>query len=286
VYPHWAHTHGMPPTLTVPYTEAWRWRRDGVRRLKVRIAADLSRGTSHNVVAERRGLDPALPALVLTAHHDTQCGNPGADDNASGVVSLLALAPVIAAARLKRTVRMVSFGTEEQLSVGSAAYVREHRVGPADTGLVINFDSVSSPLGHWMLSVAGGEPLARLAAREFARHELDVAVCREITPFSDHFPFNLAGVPSLWFMRTNFVGGRWQHHSPHDNLDNVSAVELQRMLRAVAPFVLTLASRAPWPEGLALPPAEHAAARKLGRELFGFSPAFRRSPRSRPSPRA
>src|SRR5688572_21867484 len=26
VYPHWAHTHGMPPTLAIPYTEGWRWR--------------------------------------------------------------------------------------------------------------------------------------------------------------------------------------------------------------------------------------------------------------------
>ena len=35
VYPYWAREHGMPPTLTVPYAEGWRWRRDAIRELKV-----------------------------------------------------------------------------------------------------------------------------------------------------------------------------------------------------------------------------------------------------------
>ena len=49
VYPHWARTHGMPPTLTVPYAEGWRWRRDGMRELKVRVEVDLVDAQSQNV---------------------------------------------------------------------------------------------------------------------------------------------------------------------------------------------------------------------------------------------
>jgi hypothetical protein len=269
VYPHWARKHGMPPTLTVPFTEGWRWRRDGVRELKVRVEVKLVDWHSQNVVAEIPGREPRLPAVVLSAHHDTQCGNTGADDNASGVVCLLALARALAGARLRRTVRLISFGAEEQLSVGSFAYVRRHRTNPAHVGLVINFDSVSSPLGHWTMSVPASTALARTARRQLAARGLDVAVRPEITPFSDQFPFNRVGVPSLWFTRTNFSGGRWQHHSVHDSLANVSIHEVQRLLGAAHPLITSLASRAKWPFPARLPAAAQALARKLGRELFG-----------------
>lgn len=269
VYPHWARTHGMRPTISVPYTDAWRWRRDGVAELKVRVAIDLPMAESPTVIAELPGTEPRLPGLVLTAHHDTQCGNVGADDNASGVVCLLALARAFAGRPQRRTLRLISFGAEEQLSVGSAAYARAHRPTPREIGLAVNFDSVASPLGHWIMSVAGDGHLARFAVTRLASLGLDVAPQPEIIPFSDHFPFNRCGIPSVWFMRTNSSGGRWQHHSPHDSLDNVSAAEVQRLLTAVQPFITGLASAAKWPFSGALPAALHAEARKVGRELYG-----------------
>jgi hypothetical protein len=269
VYPFWALRHGMPPTLTVPYVDAWRWRRDGVKRLRVRVSVNQVGAQSHNVVATLPGTEPALPALVLTAHHDTQCNNPGADDNGSGVICVLALARALAPMRLRRTVRFLSFGTEEQLSVGADYHVQQHRIAPANTGLVINFDSVSSPLGHFGLSVAGDDSLARHAVRALMKRGLAVQVQREITPFADQFPFNCAGVPSLYFFRSNFPGGRWQHHSRHDTLENVSLAPVSRVLDATGPLIAALAARREWPFSLPLPTDQHRIARKLGRELFG-----------------
>jgi hypothetical protein len=269
VYPHWVRRHGMPPMLTVPYRDAWRWRVDGTDRLKVRVTVDLRDATSQNVIAELPGSEPALPPVVVTAHHDTQCGNPGADDNASGVVCLLALARALAGATRRRTVRLISFGTEEQLSVGSAAHVRRHRAQAARTGLVINLDSVSSPLGHWEMYVTGAPALAHHAQRRLTARGLPVVVHPEVIPFSDQFPFNRAGVPSLWFMRTNFPGGRWQHHSRHDTLANVSVTEVRRLLGAVHPLLVDLTRRRTWPFPSTVPASQLAAARRLGRELYG-----------------
>lgn len=269
VYPFWTRAHGMPTTLTVPYADAWRWRRDGVTRLRVRVTVDQVETRSHNVVAELPGSSPELPAIALTAHHDTQCGNPGADDNASGVICLLALARALAGRRLRRTVRFLSFGTEEQLSVGAAAYVRAHGLTRLDVGLVINFDSVSSPLGHFGLSVAGHDGLARHAKHAVAAGGLAVQVQQEITPFADMFPFNRVGVPSLYFFRSNFSGGRWQHHSQHDTLENISAEPVARLLNAVAPLAVRLGEQKTWPFHTGLPADRQRLARQLGRDLLG-----------------
>jgi len=269
VYPYWAKHYGMLPTVTVPYHEAWRWRRDGVKRLRIRVAVDQVDATSQNVVATFPGSDPSLPALALSAHHDTQCGNVGADDNASGVVGLLALARHLRGQRLRRTVQFLSFGTEEQLSVGSAAFVRANAVTPRRTGLLINFDSVASPLGHFELWLAGSVALERFAVAVLARRGLHVQVRRDVSPFFDTFPFNRAAVPSLGFMRPNFSGGRWQHHSVHDSLENVSPERLANLVEAIGPLVTDLADRARWPFGSRLSATQQRTARRLGRELLG-----------------
>ena len=271
MYPYWVRRFGVRPTLTVPYLVAWRWRQQGVTRLRVRVVARAVPAESQNVVGEIPGRDPRLPAIVVTAHHDTQCNNVGADDNGSGVVGLLALARQLAASRSRawRTVRFVSFGTEEQLSVGSAAYVRQHPTTRRDTALVVNFDSVASPLGHFVMWVAGAPALEQHATRRLAVRGVDVVARREISPFFDHFPFNRVGVPSLTFMRENFPGGRWQHHSAYDNLANVSPGVLQRLLDACGPLIRGLADarKLPFPAGL--PREQQLAARKLGRDLLG-----------------
>lgn len=270
MYPYWVEHYGVRPTLTVPYFEAWAWRRDGVARLRVQVATAAAAGTSQNVTGEIPGRDPRRPALLLGAHHDTQSGNAGADDNASGVVCLLELARRLGRGwRPARTIRFVSFGAEEQLSVGSAAYARAHRVTPQQVGLVVNLDSVASPLGHDILWAAGDDRLERFATGALRAGGIDVQVRREISPFFDHFPFNRAGIPSLTLMRENCSGGRWQHHSAHDNLDHISVPDTVRLCAALEGLVRRAGAAASLPFSPRLRPAQLAAARKLGRDLLG-----------------
>jgi hypothetical protein len=270
VYPTWVQRHGMPPMATVPYTDAWQWRLAGVRRLRVQIEVALRAAHSQNVIAEIPGREARLPALVVTAHHDTQCGNPGADDNASGVVALLALAQMLAGRPHRRTIRFISFGCEEQLSVGAAAYLQAHRAEMGAHGLVVNFDSIASALGHLELWRTGSEALGEFAVGQLARSGVQVRMSGEVTPFFDTFPFNAGGVPSLGFYRSNFSGGRWQHHSRYDTLADVTVGEVLRLVGAVAPLVQDLASRRVWPFARAFPKAQQREVRRLAAELFDF----------------
>src|SRR5207244_12081533 len=51
--------------------------------------------------------------VVIGAHYDTAFGSPGADDNASGVAAVLAMARRLAHEKPSRTLRFVAFANEE-----------------------------------------------------------------------------------------------------------------------------------------------------------------------------
>lgn len=285
VYPEWVRRYGMPTTVAMPYLDAWRWRRAGVNRVRLAATVQLEPALSPTVSAVLPGRDPTLPEILVLAHHDTQAGNVGADDNASGVVALLEIARLLArrGRRLRRGIRFLSFGAEEQLSVGAAAYVRAHLADRDRWGLVVNLDSVASPLGHWEMYCVGTPALARQARTTLAGHGLAVASKPEVTPFGDIFPFNWAGVPSLWFFRTNTPGARWQHHSPSDSLENVSLDALERLIGALVPLVSGFAESARWSFARRPPLAQRRVIARLGEELFGFP---RRGPRAAARSRA
>jgi hypothetical protein len=272
VYPAWARRYGMPPTVTIPYRAAWELRKAGAARAKIRVRAELKRAQSHNLIGEIPGRQPDLPLLLLGAHHDTQCNNSGADDNASGVVALLELGRLMTGSNPLRTIRLVSFGAEEQLSVGSARYVGTHRGEVESIGAVINLDSVSSPLGHhWMIS-AGQPRFASWMLRNLSNFGLETVAKTAPMPFADHFPFSAFGVPAITLMRPNMDSGmRWQHHSAHDTVKNVSIEELAKVIRAVAGVTTKLAKMKNWPFGRGAAPEVCDETRRLARELFGFS---------------
>jgi hypothetical protein len=84
-------------------TEAgWKLRRDEYE----------AQGKScYNIEAELPGASPEI--VLIGAHYDSVFGAPGADDNASGVAALLALARRCAGTQNGRTLRFVAFVNEE-----------------------------------------------------------------------------------------------------------------------------------------------------------------------------
>lgn len=269
-YPLWAKKCGYPPMVTVPYTDAWRWRKDGVTTARVSVDIKMIAAESTNVVAELSGSDPRAGMILLGAHHDSQAGNVGADDNASGVVCLLELARMLKPVKCRRTIRFVSFGTEEQLSVGSAAYVSAHAAEMKKIALMINFDSVASVLGHAEMHCIGGKALLEFGLKQMRAGGINPVSIIEVCPFCDHFPFAVYGVPALWFHRVNMPGGRWQHHSVHDNLDNVSPEIVAGLLTAVAKLIVKAADADTLPFPRSIEPHLRSATREYARTLYGM----------------
>jgi Zn-dependent M28 family amino/carboxypeptidase len=81
----------------------------------------------HNLEVEIRGTRPQV--VVVGAHYDSVFGSPGANDNASGVAGLLALARRFAGKPTAQTLRFVAFVNEEPPyfqteEMGSLVYAR------------------------------------------------------------------------------------------------------------------------------------------------------------------
>jgi len=272
VYPVWVRRYGMPPTVTIPFRMAWTLRKAGATRARASIFVKLEQSHAQNLVGEIPGRRPDLPLVLLGAHHDTQCNNTGADDNASGVVGLLEIGALLADSKPLRTVRFISFGAEEQLSVGAARYAADHREEMRSIGAVLNLDSVSSPLGHHWLLRAGVKGFGSWLVTQLAEGGLDVVEKSAPMPFADHFPFSIFGIPSVTLMRPNMDSGmRWQHHSAQDDLSNISVDELARVVRAVSGVTTTLAKQSRWPFSRGLAPEQRKETARMGKELFDLT---------------
>lgn len=92
-----------------------------------RESYDLRGQACHNIEVEIRGTRPEI--LVVGAHYDSVFGSPGANDNASGVAGLLALARRFAGKPCGQTLRFVAFVNEEPpyfqtAEMGSFVYAR------------------------------------------------------------------------------------------------------------------------------------------------------------------
>ena len=158
MFPEYTDAIGAVPTLNVAHQDAWSWVAHGAAEARCRVVGGMVPAISQNVVIDLPGTDLAHEILYASAHHDTQAESPGADDNGSGVVGVLELARLLQDRTRRRTVRLVSFGAEEQLSVGSAAYVRVHRDEVSRQGrLMYNLDSYGSHLG-WLQLYLNAHP--------------------------------------------------------------------------------------------------------------------------------
>lgn len=269
IFPTYAAKCGAVPSLNVAFLDAWRWKERGAGRARFRVAGGPQPSASSNIIAELPGADPSAGVLFIGAHHDTQADSAGADDNGTAVAGLIELARVLAPLPRRRAVRLVSFGAEEQLSVGSSVYVRRHRAALAREGLLMfNLDSFGSLLGWNVIFGSAPAELDPVLSAHFARQDGYFRRETGVLPYADHFPFNAAGVPGLTLMRYNCAGGRFFHHRPDDDLSRLDYRVMASSLNAVATLVRELAAE-PLPFKPAVPAAELPAIARCWDDLFG-----------------
>ena len=166
-------------------------------------------GVGYNVAAYVEGSDPVLrKEVVIFGGHFDHCGRhmgfvyPGADDNASGSATVMAIGRALAGLRPKRSMMVVLFGGEE-LGLQGSTYFADH-VPAAFTKVaaMFNFDMTGEGDGAW--GGVSGEPAEFKTTVEEADKATKLLgglmVMRHVgVRSSDFAPFFLKGVPSASF---------------------------------------------------------------------------------------
>lgn len=266
--PAWVDDYRLP-TVGIPFMDAVSLVEAMPTRVKVEVTAQSFPATSYNVVAEVAGRNTD-EVIVVSAHHDSVSGNVGADDNASGVVAILELARLFAKRKPRRTLRFISYGVEERLSIGSYLYMRSLSAAERKRLVCcINFDTVGSPVGSDQAQIVGDTALARLVEKIWDHRRHPLKITTGLNPYSDQFPMNILGIPSVFLTRRSVADtGYWNLHSVHDNLDHVSSITLKRTVESSAKVLDSAANSVKLPFRRRLSPGVMRDVRKMARSEY------------------
>lgn len=262
----------------------------GAAGLKVTVTLVREHGTTANVVGVLPGNDPARrdEAIVVGAHYDhlgrggegslapdaVGAIHHGADDNASGVAAVIALARAFAASGgLPRTLVFAAFSGEEMGLLGSAHYTRSPAVPLDRTVLMLNLDMVGRLRDKlYVGGVDSGTGLRALV--DAAARAAGVSVELRGDPFarSDHTTFYSAGRPVLFL----FTGAHADYHRPTDTWDRVDGRGLETVTRLAARLVTAVGTAPTAPVYARVVSTAPARVRERGGygPFFGVVPEF------------
>lgn len=222
------------------------------------VAVDRDERATPNVVGwlPARDMAPDTPVVAISAHYDhlrpARQGEDrifnGADDNASGVCAMIAVARALRDLRQQSTapsrgLLCIAFTGEEAGLIGSRAFVRDATVPTDSMMALINMDMVSRS-DDGAIRVDGGsvgEPLTALLVR-LAPQAGNLALVRDTHPDwlarSDQGPFLARGVPSVLLSVEDHV----DYHTVDDEVERVDADLAARTARLVCLAAEWLAS--------------------------------------------
>ena len=225
----------------------------------------------HNIEAEIRGAGPQI--VVIGAHYDSVFGCPGANDNASGVAALLALARRFAGKPVGNTVRFVAFANEEPPyfvthQMGSLVYAKRCQARNDQISAMISLETIgyfsdaprsqtypSRSLGLFypttgnfigFIGNLGSRALVRRAVASF-RNEgklpSEGAAMPSFVPgvgWSDHWAFWQCGYRAI--MVTDTAPFRYPHY--HEATDTPDKLDYDRFALVVSGLEKTIAELA------------------------------------------
>jgi hypothetical protein len=204
-----------------------------------------------NVVGFIKGESRADRYLVVTAHYDhlgVVNGDiyHGADDNASGVAALLALAAYFKQHRPSHSIIFAAFDAEEGSGAGGRTFVEKPPVERAAIILDVNLDMVSHNdrnelyvagahyypfLKTYLDSVAASAPVHLIEGHDDPKLGHD-----DWTFQSDQAEFHRAGIPFVYFG----VEDHKDYHKPTDVFANINQEFFVRAVETILSTVRTL----------------------------------------------
>jgi Zn-dependent M28 family amino/carboxypeptidase len=198
----------------------------------------------------------------------------GADDNASGTVSLLELARRLGARKekLPRRIVFIAFTGEESGLIGSARYTKEPIFPLEKTIAMLNMDMVGR-LQDDKLTVfgTGTSPIWDEMLKRLGKDgHFELSLKPEGMGPSDHQSFFMKQIPVLHF----FTGTHGDYHRPSDDWEKINIPGTERVVDLIEKLAIELASLPERPKYVAVQGTAQIGERAGSRPYFGSVPDF------------
>ncbi len=204
-----------------------------------------------NVVATLPGTTRPDDLYLLAAHYDS-VGNPGADDNASGVAGVMEAARVLSQYDFEATLVFIAFDGEELGFVGSTAYAAQHRSD--DIQGMISMDMIAyNGSGSNRARIYGNDhsaPLKDALGQAVARYGQGLtAIDSGVLDLSDHKPFQDLGFEACLLIEYDVWDNPYLH-DPRDTVDTPGYIDYAfatNMVRSAVGYLAESAVLVPEP---------------------------------------
>lgn len=165
----------------------------------------------------------------------------GADDNASGVAVLLALAEMLKNSEMDQDVLFIAFSGEEKGLWGSNYFVKNPTVELSKVKAMINMDMVGRLNDKRSLVVhgTGTSPAWESLLNTQNTDSLSLILKPSGVGPSDHTSFYLQNIPVLHF----FTGQHEDYHKPTDDIDKLNYEGMTDIAEYIAHIVIAIDDR-------------------------------------------
>ncbi|MCL2098274.1 MAG: M20/M25/M40 family metallo-hydrolase [Bacteroidales bacterium] len=200
----------------------------------------------------------------------------GADDNASGVAMVLALAKDLAERKeqLRRNIVVVMFGAEEQGLIGAKHFVENPPKEAGKIVMMFNFDMVGRLDSTKLLQIHGAKTFVEaeelLNSAMLNHNELRFQFIGGGYGPSDHLAFYTAKIPVLYFT----TGIHYDYHTPDDNIANINYQGMSAVFHFTKPLVLQIAKAEQSPTFREAGGSEQARTPERFKVTLGLVPDF------------
>jgi len=222
--------------------------------IKTTIKSQPQKG--YNLVAEIPGNDPVLKneLVIIGGHFDSWHGGTGATDNGAGSIVMMEVMRILKKLNLnmKRTIRIVLWGGEEQGLFGSLSYVNKNVAEFSSMKPLRDYDRISAyyNLDNGSGRIRGihlqGNNELRPIFKEWLAPFKDLegtTVSIKNSGYTDNEPFDIAGIPAFQFIQDELNYESRTHHTNADTYNELSEDDLKQASTIIASLVYNTANR-------------------------------------------
>jgi Iap family predicted aminopeptidase len=242
------------PAVGVSYEDghylARQLQRTGEVKVKLKTRCQNLDVETWNVIADLPGTGDG-DMLVYGAHYEGHDIAVGALDDATGAACVMEVARVLSGERehLERPMRFILFGSEEIGLFGSRAYVDQHPEEMEGIRFMLNFDAAGRA-GRQGFNLSGFPELEPFFQEIAGAIGAKIPIWQSVSPYSDHWPFLLRGVPTGRMgdpEEARRRGGRGYGHTMYDTVDKADLRAQRECVANSAIAAIRIANTDDWP---------------------------------------